>query len=152
MLGLDSAGFRILLRTVGGFVVAWRQFQAVPRLVCSFLLLHCMSSNMQGKSYDSGYGSGRNGSSYGGGSYGGSSYGSSYGGGGGWGQAGDIVPWRMGDANPAPGEYVAVRRLRFIPTYQPEAMDFVSFFFKNPISRCSRVLVGGDAFKPRESS
>ena len=88
---------------------------------------------MQGKSYDSGYGSGRNGSSYGGGSYGGSSYGSSYGGGGGWGQAGDIVPWRMGDANRAPGEYVAVRRLRFIPTYQPEAMDFVSFFFKNPI-------------------
>ena len=49
-----------------------------------------MSSNMQGKSYDSGYGSGRNGSSYGG-SYGGSGYGGGYGGGGGWARRGTLA-------------------------------------------------------------
>jgi len=87
-----------------------------------------MSSNMQGKSYDSGYGSGRNGSSYGG-SYGGSGYGGGYGGGGGWGQAGDIGAHHggWGDANRVPGEYVTVGRFIFVSTYQPETTDLVQF-------------------------
>ena len=62
---------------------------------------------MQGKSYDSGYSGGRNGSygggSYGGGNYSGGNYGGNggYGGGGSWGQAGlgagvSKQPWLRG--------------------------------------------------------